>query len=154
LAQKQQSELLVEEPNARILELARFKQHGAVLKEFMALGKNLETPLTNQTYQAVMESFGSLQKKNQPLTDMMGVYDEMVTQGIRPTSETYAIVIRSLCARDAEVNRASNVIRRNMDSKLYATEGSTVPLPPSSINALNKEGMYSIIINISKTRCQ
>lgn len=146
LAQKQQPELLVEEPNARILELARFKKHSAVLEEFMALGKNSETPLNNQTYQAVMESFGSLQKKNQPLTDMMGVYDEMVTQGIRPTSETYAIVIRSLCARDAEVTRASNIIRRNMDSNMYATEGSTVRLHPSSVEALNNEGKYFIII--------
>ncbi|CAO3592066.1 unnamed protein product [Absidia cylindrospora] len=140
VAPKQQPELLVEEPNARILELARFKQHGAVLEEFVALGKNLETPLNKQTYQAVMESYGTLHKKNQPLTDMMGVYDEMVNHGIRPTSETYAIVIRSLCARDAEVNRASNVIRRNMDTNMYSSGGTAVNLHPTSVETLAKEG--------------
>lgn len=126
------------EPNARILELSKYKKHGAVLEEFMAT-KGLETPLNNRTYEAVLESYGTLQKKNQPLTAMMGVYDEMLTQGVRPTSETYAIVIRSLCARDAEVNRASNMIRRQMDTNTMPNEGQ-VQLHRIAHDTLVKEG--------------
>ncbi|CAO3618745.1 unnamed protein product [Cunninghamella blakesleeana] len=130
-------ELLIEEPNARILELARVKNHSAVVQEFMA-SKKADASLNNQTYQAVIESYGNLQRKNQPLTDMMNVYNEMITNGIRPTSETYAILIKNLCARDSEVNRASNVLRRQIDINAHNKE--SVSLTSTTVNTLNKTG--------------
>ncbi|KAI8097313.1 uncharacterized protein BX664DRAFT_326098 [Halteromyces radiatus] len=129
---------LLEEPNARILELAKHKNYGAVVAEFQAT-KTQHTPLTTQTYQAVMESYGTLHQKNQPLTAMLGVFDEMVKHGVQPTSETYAIVIRNLCARDAEVNRASNVLRRQMDTNLAKFEGVSQQTS-STVGSLHKDG--------------
>lgn len=130
-------ELLIEEPNARILELARVKNHSAVVQEFMA-SKKADAPLNNQTYQAVIESYGNLQRKNQPLTDMMNVYNDMITHGIRPTSETYAILIKNLCARDSEVNRASNVLRRQLDINAHNSE--SVSFASTTVETLNKTG--------------
>ncbi|KAI8332396.1 hypothetical protein BC941DRAFT_505231 [Chlamydoabsidia padenii] len=136
LAQKDQQ--VMDEPNARILELAKYKNYSGVLEEFKATSER--SALTTQTYQAVMESYGIMQKKKtQPLTAMMGAFDEMVTQGVRPTSETYAIVIRSLCDREAEVNRASNVIRRQMDTNNMPTEGRSVQLHSVAHDALVQE---------------
>ncbi|CAO3620353.1 unnamed protein product [Cunninghamella echinulata] len=63
----------------------------------------------------------------------------MVNHGIRPTSETYAILIKNLCARDSEVNRASNVLRRQMDINSAASENQ-VALTSTTVNSLNKAG--------------
>jgi hypothetical protein len=96
--------------DTRIIDLAKNKARPSkVIDEFNASKHG--SPLAPETYEAVVTSCQSLLTFSKPLTDMMGVYTEMKTQGILPTSTTYATLIQSLCAREEEVDRLSHIVR-------------------------------------------
>lgn len=101
------------EINSRIMELSRADDQEAVVAEFVAGRKAGETMLP-ATYNAVLEAYGSLQKVNRPVSPMLTVYDDMVENGVLPTSHSYAILIRMLCARENEVNRKMNQMKRRV----------------------------------------
>ncbi|KAI8391406.1 uncharacterized protein BYT42DRAFT_610640 [Radiomyces spectabilis] len=109
----------VGELNARILEAARKNNPQAVVAEFTA-GKEAGAQLSEQTYEAVVKAYGTLRKENQSLKPLLSVYDDMVAHGIRPTSHTYAMLIRSLCLRDREVNKTLTMLR-NRNARFAGT---------------------------------
>ncbi|KAI8067490.1 hypothetical protein BC940DRAFT_347024 [Gongronella butleri] len=133
-------QVLLQESNHRIKELADRHRHGDAIKLFLAKTKDGRAAQLNaSTYEAVVASYGSLLNKNEPLTAMMNVYDHMIANGVRPTSKTYAILIKNLCARDAEVNRASNVLRRQIDVHSSTSAEKNV-ISQVSKEALTKDG--------------
>ncbi|ORX47999.1 hypothetical protein DM01DRAFT_1326639 [Hesseltinella vesiculosa] len=127
--------VVVEEPSARILDLARRNRHEDVVRVF---ADSKSSPLNEKAYEAVVSSYGSTHNKHEPLTAMLSVYEQMVANGIRPTSKTYAILIKNLCARDAEVNRTTNVIRRKMD--VQSTSSEVAPAVNRSTSILSRQG--------------
>ncbi|KAG2228331.1 hypothetical protein INT45_011123 [Circinella minor] len=99
--------------NGRILIAAKAKDSEAVVTEFLA-GRTAGASMSTQTYDAVLDAYGSLRKHNHPLTAMLTVYEDMVASGVHPTSHTYATLIKFLCTRDDEVHRTVNMLRRRI----------------------------------------
>ncbi|ORZ19482.1 hypothetical protein BCR42DRAFT_371056 [Absidia repens] len=124
------------DPNACISHFAQLEDYKAVISEFKTV-EHLDTPLTTETYQAVMEAYGTLPMDAKNMTDMMNAYNEMLTRGVLPTSEIYAVIIGSLCARDGIVNSTTNAIHRQMDIDSYDTKGN-MQLHPISVENLMK----------------
>ncbi|GAN08547.1 PPR repeat protein [Mucor ambiguus] len=108
----------------RILQAAKQKNSRAVVDAFVqgrsAAGESAP-PLSTQTYEAVIQAYGKLRKINQPLTPMMNAYHDMISTGVRPSSQTYALLIRSLCNRDSEVQKTVSMLKRQI-----ARTGNTV----------------------------
>ncbi|KAI8636084.1 hypothetical protein BD408DRAFT_109533 [Parasitella parasitica] len=110
----------VEEPahfDVRILQAAQQNNSRAVVDAFVQ-GKSaageLAPPLSIQTYEAVIQAYGKLRKINQPLTPMMNAYHDMISTGVRPSSQTYALLIRTLCNRDTEVQKTVSMLKRQI----------------------------------------
>ncbi|KAI9251536.1 hypothetical protein BDA99DRAFT_522111 [Phascolomyces articulosus] len=99
--------------NRRILTAAKAKDPEAVVTEFLA-GRTAGASMSTQTYDAVLDAYGTLRKHNHPLTAMLTVYEDMVANGVRPTSHTYATLIKCLCTRDDEVHKTVNMLRRRI----------------------------------------
>jgi pentatricopeptide repeat protein len=99
--------------DSRIRKAAMAKNPKAVVAEFVQ-GKSAGAELSTQNYEAVIEAYGRLRKHNQPLTPMLDAYQDMVASGVRPTSQTYALLIRSLVNRDSEVQKTVSVLRRQI----------------------------------------
>ncbi|KAI7851122.1 hypothetical protein BDC45DRAFT_516493 [Circinella umbellata] len=99
--------------NGRILIAAKAKDSEAVVTEFLA-GRTAGASMSTQTYDAVLDAYGSLRKHNHPLTAMLTVYEDMIASGVHPTSHTYATLIKFLCTRDDEVHRTVNMLRRRI----------------------------------------
>ncbi|KAI8139778.1 hypothetical protein BJV82DRAFT_626091 [Fennellomyces sp. T-0311] len=113
-AQKQQVPAENDEGiNNRILSAAKAQDPEAVVTEFLA-GRTAGAAMSTQTYNAVLDAYGSLRKHNHPLTAMLTVYDDMVASGVNPTSHTYATLIKFLCTRDDEVHKTVNMLRRRV----------------------------------------
>ncbi|KAL9560045.1 hypothetical protein MBANPS3_000110 [Mucor bainieri] len=110
--------------DVRILQAAKQKNSRAVVDAFVQ-GKSAAgeaaPPLSTQTYEAVIQAYGKLRKINQPLTPMMNAYHDMISTGVRPSSQTYALLIRSLCNRDSEVQKTVSMLKRQI-----ARTGNTV----------------------------
>ncbi|KAF1804764.1 hypothetical protein V8B55DRAFT_1497372 [Mucor lusitanicus] len=110
--------------DVRILQAAKQKNSRAVVDAFVqgksAAGESAP-PLSTQTYEAVIQAYGKLRKINQPLTPMMNAYHDMISTGVRPSSQTYALLIRSLCNRDSEVQKTVSMLKRQI-----ARTGNTV----------------------------
>ncbi|CAO0800198.1 unnamed protein product [Mucor circinelloides] len=110
--------------DVRILQAAKQKNSRAVVDAFVqgksAAGESAP-PLSTQTYEAVIQAYGKLRKTNQPLTPMMNAYHDMISTGVRPSSQTYALLIRSLCNRDSEVQKTVSMLKRQI-----ARTGNTV----------------------------
>lgn len=108
-----------------ILRAAEQKNSEAVIDAFIqgksAAGEAAPS-LSTKTYEAVIEAYGHVSKNNQPLTNMLSAYQDMVATGIQPSSQTYAVMIRSLCNRDSEVQKTLSMLRRKM-----ARTGSAIP---------------------------
>jgi pentatricopeptide repeat protein len=103
--------------DVRILQAAKQKNSKAVVDAFLqgksAAGESAPS-LSTQTYEAVIEAYGHLRKNNQPLTPMLNAYQDMVATGVQPSSQTYALLIRSLCNRDSEVQKTVSMLRRKV----------------------------------------
>ncbi|KAI9495926.1 hypothetical protein BDB00DRAFT_810982 [Zychaea mexicana] len=99
--------------NNRIMSAAKAKDPEAVVTEFLA-GRTSGASMSTQTYDAVLDAYGTLRKNNHPLTAMLTVYDDMVENGVRPTSHTYATLIKFLCTRDDEVHKTVSMLRRKI----------------------------------------
>lgn len=111
--------------NARILEAARTKDPETVVAEFLA-GRTNGARMSTQSYDAVLDAYGSMHraksynnstssvvhKDKHPVTPMLKVYEDMLENDVRPTSHSYALLIKSLCMRNAEVHRTINMLRR------------------------------------------
>lgn len=110
--------------DVRILQAAKQNNSRAVVDAFVqgksAAGESAP-PLSTQTYEAVIQAYGKLRKINQPLTPMMNAYHDMISTGVRPSSQTYAFLIRSLCNRDSEVQKTVSMLKRQI-----ARTGNTV----------------------------
>lgn len=110
--------------DVRILQAAKQKNSRAVVDAFVqgksAAGESAP-PLSTQTYEAVIQAYGKLRKINQPLTPMMNAYHDMISTGVSPSSQTYALLIRSLCNRDSEVQKTVSMLKRQI-----ARTGTTV----------------------------
>lgn len=108
----------------RILEAAKNKNPRAVIDAFVQ-GKshagNTPPALSTQTYEAVIAAYGRIRKINQPLTPLLNAYQDMISTGVSPSSHTYALLIRTLCNRDSEVQKTVNMLRRRI-----ARTGTTV----------------------------
>ncbi|ORY94506.1 hypothetical protein BCR43DRAFT_494131 [Syncephalastrum racemosum] len=102
--------------NNRIMEASRVSDYTQVITEFVA-GRQAGTPMSQKTYEAVVEAYHSMRSNNQPMAPMLTVYDDMIANDIHPTSRTYAMLLRSLCNRENEVNRNANVLRRRIERK-------------------------------------
>lgn len=98
------------EVNNRIMQAHKAHDPERVVAEFVA-GRTAGAPLSTQTYDAVLDAYGTLRKHNQSVKAMCEVYDDMVANGVHPTSHAYATLLKSLCSRDNEVNRLVNTLR-------------------------------------------
>lgn len=106
-----------EQVNVRILQAAKEKNPKAVVDAFVqgkSAAGNVAPPLSTQTYEAVIAAYGKLRKTNQPLTPILNVYQDMVATGVRPSSQTYALLIRTLCERDSEVQKTVSMLKRQI----------------------------------------
>ncbi|CAO3659136.1 unnamed protein product [Rhizopus stolonifer] len=127
-----------------ILNAAKLKDSKTVISTFVkgktSAGKEA-LPLSSQTYEAVIEAYGKLRRHNQPLKHMMEAYKQMIDSGVRPSSQTYAIIIRFLCTRDTEVQKTVGMLRRQV-----ARTGNAV----DSLAGLENEGNLEQAIAIFK----
>ncbi|KAI7880201.1 TPR-like protein [Lichtheimia hyalospora FSU 10163] len=98
------------EVNNRIMQAHKAHDPERVVAEFVA-GRTAGAPLSTQTYDAVLDAYGTLRKHNQSVKAMCEVYDDMIANGVHPTSHAYATLLKSLCNRDNEVNRLVNTLR-------------------------------------------
>lgn len=98
------------EVNNRIMQAHKAHDPERVVAEFVA-GRTAGAPLSTQTYDAVLDAYGTLRKHNQSVKAMCEVYDDMVANGVHPTSHAYATLLKSLCNRDNEVNRLVSTLR-------------------------------------------
>ncbi|KAG2230176.1 hypothetical protein BDF21DRAFT_258237 [Thamnidium elegans] len=99
------------EANDRILTAKRNGQLKSVMNEYMALQKE-GLLFTDHTYNLILDSYASLRSNGTPLTPMMKIYNEMIQSDIQPSSSTYAILIRTLCKRDVEVQKVIAMLKR------------------------------------------
>ncbi|GAA5805495.1 hypothetical protein EDC94DRAFT_603560 [Helicostylum pulchrum] len=109
----------------RILEAAKNKNSRAVIDAFIqgkSAAGNTPPALSTQTYEAVIAAYGRIRKINQPITPLLNAYQDMVSSGVSPSSHTYALLIRTLCNRDTEVQKTVNMLRRRI-----ARTGTAVP---------------------------
>ncbi|KAI8370479.1 uncharacterized protein BYT42DRAFT_582581 [Radiomyces spectabilis] len=97
--------------NDRILSCRRDGNLKAVMAEFFNLKKE-GTVLTDHLYNLVLDSYANLRREGTPLSPMIKVYDEMVRYQIHPSSSTCAIMVRTLCRRDVEVQKVVAMLRR------------------------------------------
>lgn len=109
--------------DVRILQAAKQNNSKAVVDVFIQrqTSSTSAPPLSTKTYEAVIEAYGKLRKTNQPLTPMLNAYQDMVKSGVQPSSQTYALLIRSLCHRDSEVQKTVSMLKRRI-----ARTGTTV----------------------------
>lgn len=100
-----------------IREAANKRDFKAVINAFnkgkIAAG-NVAPPLSTQTYESVIAAYGKLRKYNQPITPLLDVYKDMIESGVRPSSQTYALLIRNLCNRDSEVQKTVSMLKRRI----------------------------------------
>ncbi|CAO3628317.1 unnamed protein product [Mucor hiemalis] len=99
------------EANDRILTAKRNGQLKTVMNEYIALQKE-GLLFTDHTYNLILDSYASLRSNGTPLTPMMKIYNEMIQSDIQPSSSTYAILIRTLCKRDVEVQKVIAMLKR------------------------------------------
>ncbi|KAF7731199.1 hypothetical protein EC973_000614 [Apophysomyces ossiformis] len=97
--------------NERILAAKRDGNLKTVVAEYQALKKE-GVLLTHHTYNLILECFAALRRDGSPLTQMIKVYEEMLRTQVQPTGSTYAILIRTLCKRDVEVQKVVAMLRR------------------------------------------
>ncbi|RCI04987.1 hypothetical protein CU098_008874 [Rhizopus stolonifer] len=137
--------------DVRILQAAKQKNSEAVVNAFVqgrsAAGEKAPH-LSTQTYEAVIEAYGRLRKHNQPLTPMLNAYQDMVASGVRPTSQTYALLIRSLCSRHTEVQRTVSMLRRQI-----ARSGNHVPNLVELENEKNMEKAFDLFNKAVSEKC-
>lgn len=106
-----------EQVDSIIREAANKRDFKAVVDAFnqgKTAAGNVAPPLSTQTYEAVIAAYGKLRKNNQPITPLLEVYKDMIATGVRPSSQTYALLIRSLCNRDSEVQKTVSMLRRRI----------------------------------------
>ncbi|GAA5794911.1 hypothetical protein HPULCUR_000259 [Helicostylum pulchrum] len=99
------------EANDRILTAKRNGQLKTVMNEYVALQKE-GLLFTDHTYNLILDSYASLRSNGTPLTPMLKIYNEMIQSDIQPSSSTYAILIRTLCKRDVEVQKVIAMLKR------------------------------------------
>ncbi|SPO31779.1 uncharacterized protein UTRI_06508_B [Ustilago trichophora] len=66
---------------------------------FKALPKEQKT---TAGFNMVMESLLSIRKKGQTVQEITDTYNDMIQAGLSPNSRTYTVLVKALCARDAE----------------------------------------------------
>ncbi|KAG0738788.1 hypothetical protein G6F29_010648 [Rhizopus arrhizus] len=134
--------------DVRILQAAKEKNSRAVISTFVQGRSSGDLALSTQTYEAVIEAYGKLRKHNQPLTPMMEAYKHMVASGVRPSSQTYALLIRSLCTRDSEVQRTMGMLRRQV-----ARTGNAVDSLVDLENEKNMEQALALFEQAVNEKC-
>lgn len=106
-----------EQVDSIIREATSKRDFKAVVKAFnqgKSAAGNEAPPLSTQTYESVIAAYGKLRKNNQPITPLLEVYKDMVATGVRPSSQTYALLIRTLCNRDSEVQKTVSMLKRRI----------------------------------------
>ncbi|KAJ9476123.1 hypothetical protein PHBOTO_006210 [Pseudozyma hubeiensis] len=66
---------------------------------FKALPKEQRT---TAGFNMVMESLLAIRRSGQNVTEITDTYNEMIQAGLSPNSRTYTVLVKALCARDAE----------------------------------------------------
>ncbi|KAI8138937.1 hypothetical protein BJV82DRAFT_673046 [Fennellomyces sp. T-0311] len=97
----------------RLLASKRDGNLKAVMSELATLKRQGYT-LSEQAYAIVLEAHACLRREGSPLTHMLQVYEEMITT-IRPSGNTFSLLIRALCKRDIEVQKTVAMLRRQSD---------------------------------------
>lgn len=106
-----------EQIDIRILQAAKKRNPKAVVDAFVqgkSAAGNVPPHLSTQTYEAVITAYDKLRKTNQSLKPLLDAYHDMVASGVRPSSQIYALLIRSLCNRDSEVQKTVSMLRRQI----------------------------------------
>ncbi|KAI9478592.1 MAG: hypothetical protein EXX96DRAFT_571477 [Benjaminiella poitrasii] len=135
--------------DAHILKAAKQRDARAVINAFVQSKSSTDQrKLSTQTYEAVIEAYGQLRKTNQPLTPMLDAYQDMVATGARPSSQTYALLIRSLCHRDSEVQKTIGMLRRQI-----ARTGNEVDNLGDLENERNMEKALDLFNKAVKEKC-
>ncbi|KAJ1021855.1 hypothetical protein NDA16_003618 [Ustilago loliicola] len=57
---------------------------------------------TTAGFNMVMESLLSVRKQGQSVSEITDTYNDMIQAGLSPNSRTYTVLVKALCARDAE----------------------------------------------------
>ncbi|KAI8067596.1 hypothetical protein BC940DRAFT_319462 [Gongronella butleri] len=99
------------EANARLLTAKKTGNLKTVLLEFASIKKQ-GLAINHHTYNLVLEAYSTLRREGSPLTCMLRVYEEMKQMNVSPSSFTYALLIRTLCRRDVEVQKTVAMLRR------------------------------------------
>ncbi|KAI9485685.1 MAG: hypothetical protein EXX96DRAFT_16197 [Benjaminiella poitrasii] len=99
------------EYNNRILLAKRNGNIRVVMNEFLSMKKN-NIPLTQHTYNLVLEAHAILRREGTTLTTMLKIYNEMIQANIQPNAYTYILMIRTLCKRDVEVQKTVAMLKR------------------------------------------
>ncbi|KAL1916678.1 uncharacterized protein VTP21DRAFT_5382 [Calcarisporiella thermophila] len=130
--------------NSRILALKRQSDLAGVLAEFEHM-KQKGIPLTPHTYNLVIDAYANLRSEGSPITQLLQVYEEMLSAGWRPSTFTYSTLIRALCKRDAEVQRSLDLINRRKRVKETETASDI------RADALQKENNAEIALQIFRS---
>ncbi|SJX66554.1 uncharacterized protein SRS1_16782 [Sporisorium reilianum f. sp. reilianum] len=75
------------------------KQVRLSVDAFNALPKHQKT---TAGFNMVMESLLSVRRPGQPVREITDTYNDMIQSGLAPNSRTYTVLVKALCARDAE----------------------------------------------------
>ncbi|GAC77126.1 hypothetical protein PANT_24d00052 [Moesziomyces antarcticus T-34] len=95
---------------------------------FNALPKEQKT---TKGYNMVMESLLSIRHTGQPVREITDTYNAMLQEGLSPNSRTYTVLVKALCALDAETHGAQTFNaaqpRATAPTAQYAAESTTTP---------------------------
>ncbi len=87
------------------LRRASFRQDAAQVRvsvdAFKALPKEQKT---TAGFNMVMESLLSVRQAGQNVQEITDTYNDMIQAGLSPNSRTYTVLVKALCARDAETH--------------------------------------------------
>ncbi|KAI9244095.1 hypothetical protein BY458DRAFT_529972 [Sporodiniella umbellata] len=125
-----------------VLQAAQSKDPQTIIAAFVKrkdTDTKISDSLSSKTYEAVIDAYSRIRRNNQPLKPMLEAYQEMIESGAHPTSQTYALLIRSLCDRSIEVQRTLIGLRRQV-----ARTGTTIDL----LDALEDEANLEQALHI------
>lgn len=95
---------------------------------FNALPKEQKT---TKGYNMVMESLLSIRHTGQPVREITDTYNAMLQEGLSPNSRTYTVLVKALCALDAETHGAQTFNaaepRATAPTAQDAAESTTTP---------------------------
>ncbi|PWZ01287.1 hypothetical protein BCV70DRAFT_222893 [Testicularia cyperi] len=103
---------------------------------------------TASGFNIVMEALLSIRSEGQPIREILDVYYQMVEGGHSPNSRTFSVLVKALCARDAELHRGTAAVDPiRVDEDNFGKALELMGVAHSSRIWFNDEKAYNAILS-------